>query len=113
MPFCPKCKYEFVEGMTSCPDCQVDLVEKLPEEEQPGSDFKWVVLHAFPGPVYAEMVKETLQRHDIPCLVKKDFFSSAYGAHGTSAGGLETVILVPEERREESEHLLVQMLNHI
>jgi hypothetical protein len=33
MPFCNVCKYEYVEGIKRCPDCDVDLVDKLSEEE--------------------------------------------------------------------------------
>lgn len=36
MAWCPKCKNEYVEGITHCPDCDVDLVEELsmePEED--------------------------------------------------------------------------------
>ncbi len=34
MPWCPKCKNEYVEGKTYCPDCDVELVEELPEETE-------------------------------------------------------------------------------
>ena len=30
--FCPNCRSEFREGITRCPDCDVDLVAALPEE---------------------------------------------------------------------------------
>ena len=33
MPWCPKCKLEYVEGIKVCPDCNVELVEELKEEE--------------------------------------------------------------------------------
>lgn len=32
MPWCPKCKSEYVEGMTQCADCKVALVDELVED---------------------------------------------------------------------------------
>ena len=32
MPWCPKCKNEYVEGITVCADCGTELVESLDEE---------------------------------------------------------------------------------
>lgn len=32
MPWCPKCRNEYVEGMTTCAECGVDLLDELPEE---------------------------------------------------------------------------------
>lgn len=32
--FCPKCKAEYRTGITVCVDCDVPLVEKLPEEKE-------------------------------------------------------------------------------
>lgn len=37
MPWCPKCKNEYIEGITTCVDCGVDLVDELPEETDPGA----------------------------------------------------------------------------
>ena len=40
MPWCPKCKCEYREGITTCVDCKVDLVEDLQavkEEEKKAS----------------------------------------------------------------------------
>lgn len=33
MPWCPKCKNEYVEGVTVCADCGCDLVESLDDRE--------------------------------------------------------------------------------
>ncbi|HEX9654776.1 MAG TPA: DUF2007 domain-containing protein [bacterium] len=111
MPFCPHCKDEYVAGIKLCVECQLELVDQLPEEVHP--NIKWAPLHPLPGPVYGEMVKEALEREGIPCLIQKDFLTSAYGAQGTGAGGLETILLVPEDRVSESEAILSQMLDHI
>lgn len=32
MPWCPKCRNEYVEGITTCAECGVELVDELPEE---------------------------------------------------------------------------------
>jgi hypothetical protein len=32
MPFCPSCKYEYIVGIKTCPDCDIDLVDELPDE---------------------------------------------------------------------------------
>ncbi len=34
--FCPVCKCEYRAGFTHCPDCDVDLVDSLPEEKDDG-----------------------------------------------------------------------------
>ncbi len=31
--FCPQCRAEFLEGVTRCQSCQVDLVDSIPDED--------------------------------------------------------------------------------
>ena len=35
MAWCPKCKNEYVEGVTICADCGIELVDELPKEVDP------------------------------------------------------------------------------
>lgn len=113
MPFCPRCKTEYIEGVGECSDCNVPLVEELPEaipEDEDRGNF--ALLHTFPSIVYAEMVRETLENRGIPCLMKSDMLTSAYGSKG---GGVfsRVRIYVPEERLKECDEIMNQMLDHI
>ncbi len=67
---------------------------------------EWVVAKTFPGPVFAEMAKELLEQHEIPSLIKKDFFASAYGTAGTIQGSREIKLFVPESHLEEAQNIL-------
>ncbi len=33
MPFCPSCKTEYIAGIAQCSDCNLALVDHLPEEQ--------------------------------------------------------------------------------
>jgi hypothetical protein len=78
------------------------------------TEIKWVPLHPLPGVVYAEMVKEVLEKYGIPCVLKKDFFTNADLTWLANTGaGLETVILVPEDCAKEAAGILHDMMDHI
>ncbi len=75
---------------------------------------KWVPLHSLPGVVYAEMVKEALEKNGIPCVMQKDFFTGAHLVYPTNTGaGLETILLVPEDRAQDAARILERMLDNI
>ena len=49
MPYCPKCRYEYREGIEECPDCDVELVEVLPtEQEQEKADLRDIAHNTVP-----------------------------------------------------------------
>jgi len=104
MRICSQCHHEIPQGADVCPQCgQPSSKDKI----------KMVALHPLPSKIYAEMVKEVLEKRGIPCIIKTDLLSSAFGSDGTSAVGTQAVLYVPEDRRQESEEILHQMLNHI
>ncbi|MBN2571070.1 MAG: hypothetical protein JXA68_02985 [Ignavibacteriales bacterium] len=71
---CPKCEYEYVDGITKCPDCGATLVS--PEE------FKgklihpedWIVVRTFNEIYNAEMYKANLESGEVEAVIlsKKD-----------------------------------------
>lgn len=111
MPFCPECRYEYEPYIAVCPDCDTPLVDQLPEETP--VEIEWVRLHPLPGTVYAEMVKEVLDRQNIPNLLIKNFLASAYSLNTTDLAGVESILLVPRPYKEEAERILHGMMDHI
>jgi hypothetical protein len=67
MPFCPECKSAFKQGVTECPDCKVQLVEKLDEGET--ADF--VELYKVSSLIEAEAIQALLVENGI-----ENFFKS-------------------------------------
>jgi hypothetical protein len=78
------------------------------------SEIKWLPLHSVPGRAYAEMVMEVLKQRGIPCYIRSLFGSGALGTvQGAGLPGAKDHIMVPEERFEEAEEILTDMLDHI
>ncbi len=114
MPFCPECRYEYVPGHTRCPDCDVALVDVLPEKQTGDpSDKEYVELHPLPGQVYADMVKEVFDKEGISCIIISDVISTGLLVKGTAVAGNQVRIRVYKKDRERAEEILHSMMDHI
>ena len=116
MPFCPKCRYEYVEGHKDCPDCKVTLVDVLPDLEEPSGDpgeKEYVELHPLPGQVYADMVKEVFDKEGIECVLIPDVISTGLLVKGTDIAGNEVRIRVYKKDQERAQDILHTMMDHI
>ncbi len=87
--FCPKCKDEFVSGVTECPDCTVHLVKGLPSESGPVYDPVYVDLVTVletgdPGVIM--VVKSILEAAGIKYYAKGEGVQHLFGA-GTFGSG--------------------------
>ena len=67
MPWCPKCRFEYVPQIHACPECKVRLVAELPEEPetQPaygeGEEFEQVLLCTVVGDMHVALVGNALK----------------------------------------------------
>ncbi len=102
MPFCPKCRTEYVSGVARCADCGAALVAALSPEPVP-DDVHWVELPSFPTLPEGEMVQAELERRGIRTMLKKDVFVSGFGGHGT-------VVFVPEQAYAEAAEIRNEMI---
>jgi len=105
--FCPNCKYDYKPGIEKCPDCGADLVEKL-EEPKPTvkKEPKFVFLCTIQDFVHANFLKETLEKNNIPCLIKSE---GGMMFHPPS----QVKIYVPEEKYEESQKIKEQLVERL
>lgn len=114
MPFCPDCRYEYVKGHERCPDCDVALVDELPEElKADASEKEYVELHPLPGQVYAEMVKEVFDKEGIKCMLITDMISTGLLVKGSAVTGNEVRLRVFKEDKERAQEILHSMMDHI
>ena len=67
--FCPKCRYEYVQGVTECPECGVPLVEELPPEPKQES-VKLVTVFVTNDALVVAVAKSILDSAGIRYLVK-------------------------------------------
>ncbi|MEW5796279.1 MAG: hypothetical protein AB1772_07935 [Candidatus Zixiibacteriota bacterium] len=128
MPFCPRCRYEYLPTVSVCPDCEEKLVAVLPlepeeldetgspedweepdEPEELESYDNWIPLARFTSTQYADMVLGALHSKDIPAVLSDQ--SGHFGATGQSGpssypsliGGAVT-LFVPQEFAVDADH---------
>ena len=70
MPVCPNCNYEYVEGITICPDCGTSLVdEKLFIKPEEWTEENWEVVYTSNMEYEIEMMKDNLESAGIQAAV--------------------------------------------
>ena len=65
MAWCPKCKNEYREGVTVCPDCDIELVDELSEEDESVGEPVPVILMEAADDEVGEKVVEYLRLNGV------------------------------------------------
>ncbi|OGU36803.1 MAG: hypothetical protein A2068_08140 [Ignavibacteria bacterium GWB2_35_6b] len=96
---CPNCEYEYVEGVTECPDCGKQLIPKEEFEGNLSNPQDWVVVYTCPETYIAEMVKANLLGADIESIILTQKDSS----YPVTSGNLAVVkLLVKKKEADEA-----------
>lgn len=103
MPYCPKCRSEFVEGTSLCEDCGVQLVSGLPaEDETIRSEEDLVEIWREQGEMNAQLVRSLLEGSGISSMLSGETLRLT---HGLTIDGLALVriLIRPEDTVRASE----------
>ena len=94
MPYCPECKYEYREGIITCPDCNVALVSSLSAPAEPTveeTNEQMVSIYSTDSQVEAELIKGMLQTSGIEVFDQPDM--SFYGNFADTLANLQIYVL--------------------
>ena len=77
--YCPQCKGEYREGFTQCADCQMPLVDELPQAEPDETPVDFVEVLSAADPGLIALVKSVLESEEIPYVTHGEHFSRLFG----------------------------------
>lgn len=107
MAWCLGCSYEYVEGMSSCPDCGMPL-KKAPglSELVIYRKREWVPIRSVREKIQADLIKGLLDSNGIDSVVQgnKGRIESVFGIGG--GPGSEVNVLVPVDHAKNASILL-------
>lgn len=106
MPWCPKCREEYIDGIMLCSECEVELVDKLEEvvekEEKYDKEEFLVTVNSL---IEAHSIESLLNSNNIPVLKKSHgAYVTEFSVIGTSYSIID--IYVPSKKLELAKEML-------
>ncbi len=105
--FCPKCKSEFVKGITICQECNEPLVKELPKNKF----VEFVKLCDSPNPSMTAIIKSILDSADIQYFVRGENMQTLFGGclEFTNPRLSRVEFLVSKEDKETATELIQEI----
>jgi len=111
---CPDCNSEYVEGIYTCPDCGVKLVDYTPPNENIHDnslqDVHFISVYTPLNSQEVAIIKMILERENIPHYIKNDRLQGAVLFSIQGPGKME--VFVPEDYAQQTIDLLAEELGH-
>lgn len=112
MPFCPKCRAEYVEGTVLCSDCQIELINELPPEDDVEM-INWQVLQEIPNEVVGYVLKGVLEDAGIKVYLRPMTIPWYDGIRGSWFKSNWGDLLVSEANLEEAREILDEYMSSL
>jgi Putative prokaryotic signal transducing protein len=84
--YCPECRSEYREGFVQCADCEVPLVDTLPQEEPEHPDLQFVTVLETGDPGEIALAESILLEAGIPYYKKGDQIQDLFALGRLSFG---------------------------
>ena len=75
MPYCPECRYEYRPAVERCPDCDTELVDRLPEAKPKFIDEGLVCVARYPFEEPAQTARLKLESYGIQAVLENEIMS--------------------------------------
>ena len=93
MPFCPKCRFEYVEGIETCPDCDLKLVPKLHEPTpDPYMDEELITVGSYRSSIEAREARLRLEGLGIESMIADEIVSQTIPYLSIMGSGIRVMV---------------------